>query len=245
MKHKILIAISALSLCLPSFGQNLVGNYSTGGLNYGLGTTNYAIIGQSPVSIPTASGANVPLKPVIKFLSATSDALASTTTGAGNVVWYRATNSVTYVTNSTATTNVIVFNAGTGIGSSNGLAANTEVVIQHVTAKPNTFELAYVGAVSAPITGGTNLFTNGAGTVITNLQSTLTLAVVPTNTTQVGDIVWMMSTNGFGKIPVGVATLNLGPGDGIYTGDANEPLLAIIRGGTNASINALSAGFSQ
>lgn len=241
MKNKILTVIVTMLACVSAFGQNLVGNASSGGLNYGAGTTNYAIIPQAPKGMTTAQDANGALKPVIKFLSATSDALASATTGAGNVQFYKATNYVFFTATSTATTNTISYNATPGIGSSNGLGQNSEIVIQHTTPSPDTYELAYVSAVSAPVT--TNISTNGAGVILTNFTSTLTLAVVPTNTTVPGDIVWMMSTNGVGKIPVGVATLNLGPGDGIFTGNPNQPLLMIIRGGTNASINAVSAGY--
>jgi len=113
----MLIAAVVLS-GITAFGQTTYN--SVGGLNYGPGTTNYAIIGQPPL-IVGQTPSQLPggqLRPVVTFLSATSDATASATTGAGNVQFYRATNFVTFVTNSTAATNVILINGTTGIGSS-------------------------------------------------------------------------------------------------------------------------------
>lgn len=110
-------------------------------------------------------------------------------------------------------------------------------------------------------TGATTLFTNANGyngtVIIYNRASGLyhlrTLGVATGNTNlvttvattnQIGDLIWPLANAG--TIPVNATTKELNAsagGGGIFVGDPGEPLVFLIRGGTNCAINAWSARY--
>lgn len=142
--------------------------------------------------------------------------LNATSDKAGSVVqFYTAGQPV--VANDTNTTVTIPVNVS---NSSNYFNANGGIiVIQHKATD------TYERRVLTTFTGTTNI-------VVT---------VAPTTTVAIGDIIWPMTAAG--SIPVGNATLTLGPGDGIYCGQKMKPLLMEIDGTSACQINAAAAKF--
>lgn len=191
-------------------------SYSTGGTTYVTAATNYAI-----VSSESQTGG----EPNITFLNATSDK-----TGAV-VQFYKSTNSTDCAMGFTNTTTTNYVN------STNGFVVGDEVVIAHYGPAPDVFEYGVITALGIPVL--TNIVVAPTGTT-TNIILQMTLAVAPTTASLPGDRIYKQTKTG--TIPVGVSTLNL-IGPGIYTGYRKQPLLLLITGGTNASINAVSSQF--
>ncbi len=82
--------------------------------------------------------------------------------------------------------------------------------------------------------------TLGANTGSTNIAVT----VAPMGTVLPGDIVYHVTTTGAGSIPVGSATLTLGPTSGaIYIGQKDKPLLLEIDATTSGTLNVASGDY--
>jgi hypothetical protein len=145
--------------------------------------------------------------------------LSATSDKAGSVVqFYTASNAVTVQAANTTVTIPLSGSAITNVA----LCFNTNggiVVIEHKAT--DTYERRILGASGSD----TNLVVTSA----------------PTVALAAGDVIYPMYTAG--SIPVGNATLGLGPGDGIYSGQAGRPLLLEVDGTSACQINAVSAKF--
>lgn len=236
MKQNIkkIVLIGALSLLAISVWAAIgFTRISVGGQTFNGSTkTNYAII---PVDSSVAYGT-----PNITYLNATSDTNAGAV--AGIVQFYKTTNFTTSVPAAGFTNTTTVFY----VNSTNLFVSGDILVIEHISATnnpdvPNTYEMGVLGGFGARVL--TNVITSGGATgTYTNYAYTMTNAVTGTNAIAVGDNIYQMSTVQAGTIPVGVATKELN-GSGIFSGQMSKPLLITIIGGTNATINAVSANF--
>lgn len=218
---------------LPVMAQTGSSVFAAAGSQYNASAvTNYAIVSRHS-KFPQANA-------VVTFLSATSDALA--TTVKGSVQFFKSATAAPVpvgFTNQT-TTNFV--------SNTNGFGAGTNVVIEHVQpalglANPvPTYEYGIVSSVTATAVQ-TNITINPVGGAsVTNFVWQVVLAVAPAVATDPGDTLFAMAPSGF--IPIGVGTLNL-TGAGITTSGRDDPLLLQINGGTNATINAVSGYYTQ
>lgn len=234
MKTKLIIAVLAFGLSLSAHaGQGYVA-YATGGQTYNSSSaTNYAVIPNDALFGGT---------PIVNFLSAKSDALAS---GTGIVQFYKTTNEWTAATGYTNTgvSNFFLCNPGTGVGSTNGIAVGSLLVVKHNTPDPPTYELLFGASVIATAVA-TNIAISPNGNS-TNFTYTVTSGVAASNAVVPGDNIYLCVTNGAGYVPVGVATTNYATSGGIYTGQRQKPLLLYTVGGTNAAITAVNATFTN
>lgn len=193
--------------------------------------TNYAII---PVDSSIVGAPN------ITYINATSDTNAGAV--AGIIQFYKTTNATTSVAASGFTNTTTVFY----VNSTNLFVSGDILVIEHISATnspdvANVYEMGVLGGFGARVL--TNVITSGGATgTYTNYVYTMTNAVTGTNAIAVGDNIYQMSTVQAGSIPVGVATKELN-GSSIYSGQVSRPLLITIIGGTNATINAVSASY--
>ena len=228
IKQLILTAVSLLLACSMQAGQGYT-QFSTGGVQYNAsGLTNYAVI-----TTESKNGGD----PVIAYINATSDK------GGSAVQFYYVLSKAQVVATpagQTASSTVYFVNL------TNVFNVGDPVVMEHLGATntvdaANLYELGFItglGVVSSNvITGG------GATGTYTNYIYAMTNAVAGTYTNGVGDIVYDMTLTNVGNIPVGVGTLSLAGYQGVYSGQRNKPLLMILKGGTNATINAVSANF--
>lgn len=230
---KLFITSLITAICLPALAQEGASVFAVAGSQYNASAvTNYAIVSRH-TKLPRANA-------VVTFLSATSDALA--TTVKGSVQFFKSVNASPVPVGFTnlTTTNFVT--------STNGFGAGTNVVIEHIqpangllNATP-TYEYGIVSSVTTPAIA-TNITVNPVGgATVTNFVWQVVLAVATTTATDPGDTLFAMAPSGF--IPVGVGTLNV-TGAGITTSGREDPLLLQINGGTNATINAVSGYYTQ
>lgn len=234
MKTKFKVIGLAVLLVASAFAFKALADrgfaaFGAGGLQFNFSAaTNYVVV-------PNRSQNDGDI--IITGVSATSDK-----TGAV-LQFYRDTN--TWVAaagyTNTTTTNYIATTASTGTGSTNGIGALSFLLVEHNGSGGTIlYELLQVSSVQGtPYV--TNIVVSPSGTT-TNYIIGLVTTTQATNNVVPGDTIFQMVTNNAGNIPVGVANKVLNA-NCIYAGKRTKPLLAIITGGTNASIDYIAAEY--
>ena len=186
-----------------------------GGGSYTVGVSNYCV-GSTKSSLGQTAYAT--------FISVTSDLAGST------LILYQDQNpangypaGLAALTNATTALymNPVYDASGTNIvsGATNGLVVGNPVVIRHL--KNDNYEVRYVSAIVA--------------------SNQVTLAAAPTTAVSPGDMVFPMVIAG--NIPVGSATVTLGPADFIACQTPNAPFLCGIQYTTAGKINVVSGRY--
>ncbi len=199
-----------------------------------LGTTNvYAVISQESANNGT---------PNVTYVNATSDTAATV------VQFWQITNYVDCVSNNAQVLYFNGTNTATGNLNTNLLMTVNAVFCLHHVAN-DTYE--YLTQSNVLIQGEiftTNTYTTSAGvgggtvtnTVITP-QGYIGLRYAPVNAVQNGDRLYLCSPGG--TIPVGSATVTVGPAGTVYSGQKGLPLMLSLTGTTTTSINSVSATY--
>ena len=141
--------------------------------------------------------------------------ISATGTNANAALNYYYSTNVTQATAANTTTTNFV-------GSTNGFSANKVVLLYHAALNPHVAYERLI--VSASQNTNQIVFTAAPATAVAS-----------------GDSFYLETVAG--TIPVGNATIALGSGFGVATGDANKPLLIDEGGSTNTTINTVNAQY--
>ena len=205
----------------PAFSA---GAGSTG--SYTFGTTNFVAVDATGIGIGNtgASSGYVQDTPAATYASVTSDLAGSKFT-----LWY-ANSSGQAITATNTTTSL-------SVNSTNGLTVGNPVVINHASGIVEARILSNATATSS------NVLTSALFpyTVTTNFTYTLVVNAAPTYAAIPGDQVFGYSIQG--SIPVGSATLTVGPAPYVLVGQFQTPMLTSINFTSAGQINLITGEF--
>ena len=195
-----------------------VGSSSTG---YTVGTSNFVVAAANGTTVNAQGyGLNTPMA---TYVNAKSDLAGSVLT-----LYYAQGQSAVYATNSTTALYV---------NQTNGLNLNYPLVIAHA----GGIDEIRIATAAVPYTTNSTVspfFPYNTNSVVT---WNVTLGAAPTYAALPGDQVYFYATQG--TIPVGAATLTLGPAPYVLAGQFQTPLLLGLNFTTAGAINIVTGEF--